>query len=238
VVAIGYSGKDEAVELLRKALKDPSSDVRYEAVEKAVYGRYVALGREIADMMYDEPSKKVKIKMFKICGPMRMDYAAPVLARIAANDQEDKEVRMQALETIYKLSLTKPEERFPLAGDLLKVMKVSDKEVSEKARKVASVLVRGRPPKTLEGWERWHEEKKQELAILRDIERTGNEVDRLEKEKKYEAAEELLFKIQDLYNRAIEICDDDDRPTYEGRARRLNIRIRHMQQRARLIEHR
>ena len=237
VLAVGYASTGEAEKYVVKALQDPSAEVRAEAANGIRSFRFKKLGAPaVTRALPAEPVKKVKLEMMKAIYMLQATYAAVPLARLAADEGEDEEVRLKALEAITKLNFRTPEESLPLAGELIKVMRVENPKVAERAKETAARLVYGQVPRTLEEWDRWYAERKKELQLLEAIRGLMREGRAAEDAARYDRAEDLYRRAQGLYTEVMKICYPRYRSRYERRQRHITLDIRRVQQKARLAE--
>lgn len=249
VICIGYTGPGEGEKYVVKALDDPSGEVRAEAARQIRLFRMKDLGSPaVAKRVYDEPVKKAKIEMIMAIYHLQANYAAITLAQIAANENEDKEVRLKALEGIARrMSFKTPEEQLPLAAELIKAMETNDPQVADAAHNAAASLVRGPAPQSVPEWKQWYADRKKELEYLKyisdlvdqgkKVERAGDHSkDQAERDQLFTRAEKLYRTAQDEYTKVTKVCDPRDRDRYEKRQRELTKDIRRVMQKVGLLK--
>ncbi|MBN1809698.1 MAG: HEAT repeat domain-containing protein [Planctomycetes bacterium] len=232
IVGIAMSGSPTASDLLIRALDDPSADVRHEVVWNAMCRRDGKVALAATGRLLTEPSSMVKEKTLKTVGPLNLRAAKDNVIALALKKDETPEIRIKALGTILSLKLTKMEERYPVVEVLLPVIFDADKEVSDKAKEIASALASGKRPTTPDGWKQWVEDKKKLMAVMKRIESTEKAAEQAMKDEEYKKAETLYLKTVDLMNEAIELCTEREKEAYWARQTSLNRQIRHAQQKA------
>jgi hypothetical protein len=247
VLAIGYGGPGEAERLVVKALDDPSAEVRAEAARQIRLFRMKDLGGPaVAGKVYNEPVKKAKIQMIMVIYHLKANYAAITLARIAANEREDKEVRLKALEGIAKMYFRTPEESLPLAAGLIHAMESADAQVAERARAAAASLASSPVPSTIPEWKKWYADRQKELELLKyisDLMDQGGKAERAgdhskaqtERDRYFTQAEKLYRSAQTEYDKVLEVCNPRDRDRYEKRQRQISKDIRRVMQKVGLV---